>query len=199
MPCGEQGSQLLSVWDACAWGWQVCSALGPLPVTPKGEAVRCSVVCLYAVLAGARVSVLRALLMFTLASLSVAGALGWSQRRICEFVALVLMIANPAVGRSLSFVCATYGIIVLSSLWPRRRQDISGVKSVSSSVRTWLANTAIVSLGAQAGVVPILAFHFRSLPLIGDRLLSSHPLFVLASASPLDLQRQWDLELSLSC
>ncbi len=158
--------------------------LGALTSDPKkARLLGVPVVCLYAVLAGARVSVLRALLMFTLASLSVAGALGWSQRRIAEFVALVLMIANPLQLAQVSFQLsfgATYGIIVLSSLWPRRRQDISGVKSVSSSVRTWLANTAIVSLGAQAGVVPILAFHFRSLPLIGGpATVLASPLFVL--------------------
>jgi competence protein ComEC len=142
------------------------------------------ILLLYAMLAGMRVSVMRALIMFGLASMSAAGSLGWSSRRITEFAALVLLLIDPLQVAQVSFQLsfgATYGIVVVASYGGAA----AGVQSMGQSenrVRGWLKSTTIVFMGAQIGVTPFLLFHFRSLPLAGGvATVMSTPFLVLGT------------------
>lgn len=135
------------------------------------KALVCTIplLCLYAVLAGMRAAIIRAVLMFSLAAISKTGSLGWSSRRIAEAVALVMLLSDPLqlyqVSFQLSFA-ATYGIIVVAAFASDARR-VETDESLWSRIRHSATDTAVVYLGAQIGVAPLSILHFRSISLIG--------------------------------
>jgi competence protein ComEC len=157
------------------------------------KALVCTIplLCLYAVLAGMRVAIVRAVLMFGLAAISQTGSLGWSSRRIAEAVAFVVLLADPLQLAQVSFqlsFAATYGIIVLSSFASHAPRPDLG-QGFAARIRRSVKDTATVYLGAQIGVAPFSVLHFRSISLVGGPatavsapILTAGAMFSLAGA-----------------
>mgnify|MGYP000866029976 CR=1 FL=1 len=153
----------------------------------KVRFVALPIVCLYALLSGAKVPVIRALLMFALASLSSARAFGWSPRKMTELAALVILAIDPLQLAQASFQLsfgATYGIIVASTLSAGTGSAACAGRSLLSSVLNRIKGIVVTSLGAHIGVGPFLAFHFRNLSLVGGpATVLASPLLVLGTIS----------------
>lgn len=157
----------------------------------KALAYTIPLLCLYAVLAGMRVAIVRAVLMFALAAISKTGSLGWSSRRIAEAVAFVILLADPLQLAQVSFqlsFAATYGIIVLSSFASDAPRPDLG-QGFAARIRRSVKDTATVYLGAQIGVAPFSILHFRSISLVGGPatavsapILTAGAMFSLAGA-----------------
>lgn len=140
-------------------------------IKERTKALVCAipVLCLYAVLAGMRAPIVRAVLMFGLASISKTGSLGWSPRRIAEAAAFAMLLADPLLLSQVSFqlsFAATYGVIVISS-FAADAPRAEACEGLCARIRCSAREAAAVYLGAQIGVVPLSVLHFRSVSLVG--------------------------------
>jgi competence protein ComEC len=118
-------------------------------------------VVLFALLTRWEPSVLRASAMAVLTLLGVAAGRGPGGRRALCLAVLLLLLANPALVASLGFqlsVAATAGVLWLGPL---------AAKSLPARLPEMVRTTVGVSLGAQAGALPLLALALGRVSLAG--------------------------------
>jgi len=156
------------------------------------------VVLLVLWIVGPRVSLLRASLLFAFLGLgSVLADLGWILRRSIDplnglaTAAIVLLALAPGevldAGFQLSFA-ATAGILLAVSPNARQRwepwvEGVAGRAGRFAPVARWTLTSVVVSAAAQAGVAPVVAWHFGTFhPLLVGLNLLVVPLVTLALA-----------------
>lgn len=115
-------------------------------------------VCFYTVLVGFQIPVLRAAIMFSLASIAQFYGREKDGLRVLSLTAALMLLINPGWVKEISFqlsILATFGVIVLAPIllkWfrlPLIGQDLA------------------VTLGAQAMVTPIIAQNFHQFSMVG--------------------------------
>ncbi len=127
----------------------------------------------FAAVTGFSPSVMRAVLMSVLMALGLAVKTEYDGLTSLSFAALVMLLLNPFVISSVSFqlsVASVAGILTLAPpLYSRIVSAFSNVKSKSrkGKVLSWFAGAVSVSGGAQLFSVPISAYYFKSVSLIG--------------------------------
>ncbi|HHV62367.1 MAG TPA: DNA internalization-related competence protein ComEC/Rec2 [Firmicutes bacterium] len=143
-------------------------------------------VLIYVVMAGMRAPVMRAGIMFTAARLARCMGRDVDGRNLLGLAGLALLAWDPSLlfdtGFQLSFM-ATLGILeftprllalgnALVDMLPGKRVEGTvrgaGVRSGPPGViGRWLVEPVAVTMAAQAGVLPLLAYHFNEVSLIG--------------------------------
>ena len=129
--------------------------------------------CLYALLAGANIPVLRSLIM----SLTVIAALCFNrQRSIFATLALALfwlLVWNPSSVFSVSFQLTFAAVASIAAISPflvrlvLPGQEDADNKSIVIRLKNWLFAAVGVSVAATVGTAPLLLFSFNRISLIG--------------------------------
>jgi competence protein ComEC len=116
-----------------------------------------STVVFFVVLTGGEPSVLRAGVMVVLALLGVLSGRPRSTASILGAAVLILLVADPSLVSDIGFqlsVGATAGIVALAS----------PIAARLGFLPTWLSLAAATTIAAQAGVSPLLLYHFHQVP-----------------------------------
>lgn len=127
----------------------------------------------FAAVTGFSPSVCRASLMAGVMALGAAVREEYDGLTSLSFAALVMLLVNPFVIASVSFqlsVASVAGILLFASpIAARLRSLFPGVKAKSMRGRalTWVSGALSVSCGAQLLSVPLSAYYFHSVSLIG--------------------------------
>jgi len=128
-------------------------------------------VILYVFLVGGRPSVLRASIMISL------GFLGWLLARgrgllpAVSTAALILLLYNPFLIYNVAFQLSFAAVLSIILIFPFLKER----ESRPNSLYDWFSTIFFISLAAQMGVAPILAYHFNELSLVA---LAANPLVV---------------------
>ncbi len=133
----------------------------------RGRVLFCVVIILalwfYAVFSGMAVSVQRAAIMFTLYQVAVIMHRSGTSLNVLSTAAAITLILEPfslySIGFQLSFM-AMVGISLFYS-------PLMSLVSIRSSVLRALLSAVAVSIGAQLGVLPLIAYHFGEVPWFG--------------------------------
>lgn len=114
----------------------------------------------YALLAGLRPPVIRATLMITIGLVGLAISRDTPSLAILSLACLIILLLNPLALFSASFqfsFLAVAGIIYFTPY----------LEIILKKLPTWLKRPLAISLSAQLFVLPLLAFYFNRLPLVG--------------------------------
>lgn len=118
-------------------------------------------------------SVTRACLMCFLMALSGAVNREYDSLTSLSFACLLMLLCNPFVLLSVGFqlsVASVAGILLFSGpiqVWLRERIPGAKEKSLRGRLVRWFAGTVSVTLGAQLLSVPLSAWHFGTVSLVG--------------------------------
>ena len=147
--------------------WAVLRMLRLRPALAYGCIMLAAVAAVWVI--GPRTSLVRATLMVVCSGSGMALAdLGVISRRWVDsirgiwFAALLILIASPDAWRDVSFQLSFAATAAIVAGWrlTRRRKDQDEAVSSWSRIRRWIGNLWLVSIWAQAGVVPVVAFQF---------------------------------------
>ena len=135
--------------------------------------VSCPLLFFFAAVTGFSPSVARACLMTGLMSLGAAITDEYDGLTSLSFAALVMLLLNPFVLLSVSFqmsVASVAGILIFApdlNQWIQSRFPEVKQKSILGRLRRWFAGTVSVSVSAYVFSVPLSAWYFGSVSLIG--------------------------------
>ncbi len=151
--------------------------LTPLPLpAPAKSAIVLMFIWIYAVACGLRSSVVRAVLMFSLAAASKVMGRKVSSRCSLILAGFIMLIVNPAtvfdVGAQLSFLT----VLAIMHLYPKVQLPVRPCLSV-------LWETFAVSVSAQLGAAPLVAWYFRMFSPIS--IVANVPCVILAGLAVL--------------
>lgn len=117
----------------------------------------------YAIFSGMSPAVLRSTIMFTLFQIAIMGSTSATSLNILSFSALILLLINPLyiydIGFQLSYV-AMVGITMLYA-------PIRAMLNVRGRIVGALWSVTAISLAAQIATMPLVAYHFGQIPLMG--------------------------------
>ncbi|MFQ6093110.1 MAG: DNA internalization-related competence protein ComEC/Rec2 [bacterium] len=130
-------------------------------------AVTLAVIFLYVFVTGSRPPVVRASLMAAVVLIGLALERNVDLLNTVAFAGLVILVVSPQSLFDPGFQLSFAAVLSIAYLYPRLRERLpQPLQRQHTGWRRWLMAGAIVSLSAQLGIAPIVAYYFYSVPVI---------------------------------
>lgn len=165
-------------------------ALAWMVLLPRGHVVKnaavIAVLWLYAAAVGFSPSVIRAAFMLSATQIALAGSFRTTGYNILFAAATIMLAVNPAYLYDISFQLSFMAVLSIMFFFPRLyRRRLS-----RNRIADFFLSSILLSVAAQLGTMPIVAYNFGRLPLMATII---NPLVIITSFLIIALAMIWVL------